>query len=275
MLFGPKQRIDSGRIPEHFEWSNIYKRKFLTMHRLAIERVSHMQTWLQREDRHPLQCTHYTHTMRWKLSCTFTWQLYQCIRDTSRKILKTLQVKEKPPYMLDEVQQWANTAARLATGSGNWSNIYSRKFDRMNHKRLVAWRRRDIARMNANIAVCQPAEITNNTMTCCGSWIDVRDVGSTQEQIYFTAEAQCYRLSFYRFDYAVFDCHVATFTHHSIYCMCICSFRCYFTLALAIQSVYVFHAHKANGTLNWVVLRHRERDRARERAREKERKRQQ
>lgn len=100
-------------------------RKSLTMYRLsehslAVERGRHRQTWLPREER---LCTHCTQQeVETELHFLTTCLLYQDIRDiyypritTAQQDFENMANHEKLPYLLGEIQQCANTAARFVS----------------------------------------------------------------------------------------------------------------------------------------------------------------
>ena len=90
----------------------------LSEHSLAIEKGRHRQTPLPREDR---LCTHCTqNVVETELHFLTTCPLYQDIRDTyfpqithTRREFETMTNVEKLPYLLGEIQQCANTAAKF------------------------------------------------------------------------------------------------------------------------------------------------------------------
>ena len=98
----------------------ILTRYRLSEHSLAIEKGRHRQTWIPREDR---LCTHCTQNeVETELHFLTTCPLYQDIRDTYFPQITTTQGQfenmtndEKLPYLLGEVQQCANTAARFVS----------------------------------------------------------------------------------------------------------------------------------------------------------------
>ena len=123
MLFGPKQRLHSGRIPDHCDWPNL--RKALTMYRLsehslAIEKGRRRQTWLSREDRLRAHCPQ--NEVETELHFLTSCPMYDHIRDTYfpqiTQINKEFENKpnfDKLPYLLGEIPQCAITAARFVT----------------------------------------------------------------------------------------------------------------------------------------------------------------
>ena len=87
-------------------------------HSLAIEKGRHRQTPLPREDR---LCTHCTeNVVETELHFLTTCPLYQDIRDTyfpqftqTQREFVDMTKDKKLPYLLGEIQQCANTAARF------------------------------------------------------------------------------------------------------------------------------------------------------------------
>ena len=96
----------------------ILTRYRLSEHSLAIEKGRHRKTPLQREDR---LCTHCTqNAVETELHFLTTCPLYQDIRDTyfpqityTQREFENMTNEEKLPYLLGEIQQCANTAARF------------------------------------------------------------------------------------------------------------------------------------------------------------------
>ena len=98
-------------------------RKYLTRyriseHNLAIEKGRHRQTWLPREERLCIHCTQ--SEVETELHFLTTCPLYQDIRDlyfplfaNTHTEFENLTDIEKLPYLLGEVQQCTNTAARF------------------------------------------------------------------------------------------------------------------------------------------------------------------
>lgn len=92
----------------------------LSEHSLAIEKGRHRQTWLPREDRLCIYCKQ--GEVETELHFLTTCPLYQDIRDiyfpqitnTQREFENRTNI-EKLPYLLGEVQQCANTAARFVS----------------------------------------------------------------------------------------------------------------------------------------------------------------
>ena len=90
----------------------------LSDHSLAIEKGRHRQTPLPREDR---LCTHCTqNAVETELHFLTTCPLYQDIRDTylpqflqTQSEFVNMTNEEKLPFLLGEIQQCANTAAKF------------------------------------------------------------------------------------------------------------------------------------------------------------------
>ena len=92
----------------------------LSEHSLAIEKRRHGQTWLPREDR---LCSHCTHNqLETELHALTSCQSYKDIRNTHFPLITKAcnDFKDPPdahklPYLLGEIQQCANAAARFVT----------------------------------------------------------------------------------------------------------------------------------------------------------------
>ena len=120
MLFGPIQRVHSGRIPDHCNWPKL-KESFdyvqTQEHSFAIEKGCR---WLSREDR---LCAHYQQNeVETELHFLTSCQMYDHIRDTyfpqNTQIYKEFENKpnfDKLPYLLGEIPQCAITAARFVS----------------------------------------------------------------------------------------------------------------------------------------------------------------
>ena len=98
----------------------ILTRYRLSEHSLAIEKGRHRQTCIPREDR---LCTHCTQNeVETELHFLTICPLYQDIRDTyfpqitiTHRDFENMSNDKKLPYLLGEVQQCANTAAKFVT----------------------------------------------------------------------------------------------------------------------------------------------------------------
>ena len=91
----------------------------LSEHSLAIGRGRHRQNWHPREDRQCSAPTAQRNEAETELHFLTTCQLYQGIRDTyfpkitnTQEGFENITNNKKCPYLLGEVQQCANTAAR-------------------------------------------------------------------------------------------------------------------------------------------------------------------
>ena len=124
MLFGPKQRVHSGRIPDHCDRPKIqrsfdYVQTMYSEQSFAIERGCHSLSSLGSQ---LFLCAHCPkNEVETELHFLTSCQMYDQIRDTyftqitqTHKELDTKSNFDNVPYLLGEIPRCAITAARCA-----------------------------------------------------------------------------------------------------------------------------------------------------------------